>query len=164
MGKAPSTWTAATMLAVFLCFASDPIQAGNCSFCLCGTSSDCTESDDCLGSVGCDSTAFTVPCDGMYQFESKVKCFDEGDECARCQSCATIYFETGEYVANEHNTHCDTGECSHRSTVHLKAGQHYILKVCLMTCDPFDDCSECGESCKAYGCIWRNTSTPCSPL
>lgn len=164
MSKAHSLVTATMMLAVFLCLGNAEVQAGNCSFCICGSSSDCTESDDCLSTTGCSITPFTVPCDGFYQFEAKVICQDESDRCNDCLACANIYRSDGAYVANEHNTGCDGGSCSHRGTVHLKANQSYNLYVCLAVCNPNQSCEACGESCKACGCIWKNISTPCSPL
>lgn len=152
---------------VLILLALCPIEKANaCTFCLCVSDQSCTDGD-CGNPTGCEVQTFTAPCTGEYQFRSKVICTGAADRCYNCQSCTNIYVHsTGQFVAGCHNSHCDFNVCEYPCTANLTKGKVYRLEVCKRVCVPGLTClqANCSATCKAYGCVYRNVSTPCVPL
>lgn len=115
-------------------------------------------------------STFTVPCTASYKFVAKVICSNPADPCTSCESCVYVYptADPGNVLGWCHTTHCDQGECATVCTnVVLTAGVNYTLSVCLVPCPgwiPPRTCDDCRESCKAYGCVYRNVTYECVPL
>jgi hypothetical protein len=155
-------WIAAFCFCVLMPLSSFA-GGGSFTYCLCVKDESCAQGGMCGGPTGCETQNFTVPCTADYHFVSQVIC-SSGDDCADCQACVIIN-ENGQVIANCHNTHCsDLQRCSDSYKITLRQGHQYTLEVCLGTCLEGRPCTDCGGSCVAYGCVYRNVPTPCVPL
>ena len=144
MKKAPSTYSAMVILAVFLClFETTHAQ---CSFCIDAHDANCSGSYfNCVtgSTTGCVSTAtFSPPCTGQYKLAADVvNCAD----CTQCLSCALIVEQIGQQVVASVHSRCTEDICSNSVSVNLNSGLSYKLYVCLRPCDN----RECGTDCKS---------------
>ena len=148
----------ATAISLSTFFINPPLlfaQGTDCpgTLCVCLTDNSCS-SEQCGGNTitNCASTTITAPCTGTYTMTTKTSC-PSGYNCAKCQCCLNIYNGTN-FVANCHNTHCDTEDCSWSCTTTLTASVTYTLYVCLDMCLSGTSCEEsCGNGCSAQGCV-----------
>lgn len=155
MSKAPSTLTAAVMLAVFLCLGGAKIFA-QCTLCIDGgTDQTCSGSYDDCGSdyANCTSSgAFTVPCDGSYTLSAVMDCNGEG---CHCSSCVHVVKETTGVIVGWTDSDCNQSQCQASVTVSLLINTTYRLYVCKRPCDGLSTCEECDTDCKAKGWLHR---------
>jgi hypothetical protein len=142
----------------------------NDSFCFCVSDAGCA-SGECTFLPLDSSTAsrFTVPCTASYKFVSKVICSNGIGECTHCESCVYIYptSDPNNILYRCHTVNCATGSCAYQCTpdVSLTAGVSYTMSVCLVVCPGMGwTCDDCGASCTAYGCLYRNVTYECVPL
>ncbi len=153
-------------LAISMCCFAQGDAPCNDSFCFCVGDVVC-ESGECtqFPPAGCTTSTFTVPCTAKYKFVAKVICSSPTDPCENCESCVYIYptADPNNIVGRCHTTRCDLGDCAYTCSVVLTASVNYTLAVCLVPC-PNSTCDDCHDSCKAYGCVYRNVTYECVPL
>ncbi len=172
MSKAPSTLTAAVMLAVFLCFGSCKMAQAS-SECICFSDIGCSTQECEAGpNASCTRHVFTPAVTGSYTISAHTRC--ETSDCDHCRSCVHIYKIDG---ANEislvngncHSVNCIGGSCDYSCAtgglVSLTASGSYAVYVCKRVCPNHPDnpdCEDCPDDCKAWGCFWINVMT-CTP-
>lgn len=127
----------------------------SCPLCVCQTDNTCSIITDCTSPTNCTSTTFTVPCTALYTLRSKVECTGANDKCYRCQSCVNI-FNGVTYLANIHNSNCDSQDCDSETTVTLYPNITYTLYVCKGLCSGQDQCDKCLSTCTASGCVYKD--------
>jgi hypothetical protein len=133
----------------------------NDSFCKCLSDHSCSV-PDCQ--TDCASTSFTVPCTGVYTFVAKVICTNTDDHCYDCYSCLKVTDGINDYQCHTNdcwNQRCEQ-KCSNAYT--LYEGVQYTMTVCLGFCPNHSSCDACGQSCTAWGCVYRNVITECVPF
>jgi hypothetical protein len=133
-----------------------------CQACVCAKDLTCAYPHDCQSTEGCESKTFTVDCPGTYTVTARTFCTG-GGKCEKCQACVYVY-EGGSFLVNCHTTHCDQGQCQYScggdNGVDLQWGHTYTLYVCLIPCVGYT-CADCGDNCRAEGCVFIPGS-PCA--
>ena len=159
-------------IAVSICCYAQGDAPCNDSFCFCVGDVGCVPGEcTALPPDGSTSGTFTVPCTASYKFVAKTICTGGTAGCSHCQSCVYIYAtaDPNTILYRCHTVNCATGSCVYQCTpdIALTAGVNYTMSVCLVVCpghNPPWTCDDCGTSCKAYGCVYRNVITQCVPL
>ncbi len=157
MVKAPSTTTAAIMLAVFLCLGS----AKSFAQCVSGVDYDCSGSYSDCGHVttGCtQSSVFQVNFSGTFTMGARiVNCTNACD----CSSCVFVEKVASGSIIDSVESGCSVQICSNTMTLWLDTGYDYRLYVCKRPCDDEHDYSDCDEACKAEGWLVSNPGPNC---
>lgn len=158
MSKAPSTLTAAVMLAVFLCLG----LTHACDQKICLEDPTCSgEWVECGTPNGnCASYAFNAACTGEYNLHVEVSSCQSG--CHDCEVCAMVTKVPSGIVVGYCSSVCSNQDCNDDCKVNLVQGEAYFLWVCKMPCDG-TDCEDCTSTgCKAFGCLCI-AHTSCTP-
>jgi len=157
MEKAPSTFTAMVILAVFLCSLSTQVWASSQVICIGDVSCSGAWQECSTPNGNCTSHAFTAQNTGTYTMRAMVKC---QTNCHHCEACVIVTKSPSDAVVGHCSTNCLGEDCDEECTVELEANGTYYLWVCLMPCLG-QNCNECA-GCKALGCICYGT-TSCNP-
>lgn len=152
MRKAPSTFTAAVMLAVFLCFGNAQIFA-QCTICVSAVDQTCSgDFEDCGSSLaGCtQSSVFQVGCNGYYTLSARVySCINS----CNCNSCVIVEKVGSSSLVDSVSSNCSNQFCDGQKSVYLYSAYSYRLHVCKRPCDEGLDCEDCDSNCKAEGTL-----------
>lgn len=157
MKKAPSTFTAIALLAVFLFLGNGNLGLA-CSECICFIDETCSN-QGCTENLttNCKRTEFTPECDQAYTLTVGTICTGDSD-CEDCRACANLFkLDNGveTWLSNCHTHECDIGNCTTNcgQSQTLSSSDTYVIYICKVPCPGGPDCEDCASDCIAYACL-----------
>ena len=149
-------WTALLLLA-----SSAFGQGGeSVDWCVCVADYGCAEANTCFNAYNCSSTTFNVPSTGSYVVTAGATC--SAGSCKECRACVRVSHSQGSFPWCDLGDDCDVACVPNCNNLLLYSTVTYTLTVCLIPCmDGGSDCSDCGQNCRAVGCVMNSANVKC---